>query len=118
MAQPDRRGLFHGEIHPDQEEEGMDRAGARAARVRDAVGRGDQAIDRRAEAFTRPRRRYAAEPWLGRAEVRWPPQEGPRARRRHGTAAVKLSSTRLILETPRLGPRRFCLEAMLRVCVA
>ena len=47
------------------------------ARIRDAVGRGDQAVDRRPEALARPRRRHAAQPRFGRAEVRRPPQEGP-----------------------------------------
>ena len=55
---------------PHQEEEGMDRAGRGAARIRDAVGRGDQAADRRPEAVARPRRRHAAQPRLGRAEGR------------------------------------------------
>ena len=44
---------------PDQEEEGMDRARRRAARIRDAVGRRDQAADRRPEAVARSRRRHA-----------------------------------------------------------
>ncbi len=75
------------------------------------IRRGDQAADRRPQAGPRPRRRHAAEPWLGRAESRHrrPPQEGPRARRRHGASAVELRfGRRLISKTPRLGPRRFC----------
>ena len=40
------------------------------ARIRDAVGRGDQAADRRQQALARPRRRHAAQPRLGRAEGR------------------------------------------------
>ena len=69
------------------------RAGRRAARIRDAVGRRDQAADRRQEAVARPWRRHAAEPRLGRAEGRRhrrQAQEGRRARRRPGAAAAGL----------------------------
>ena len=73
-----------GQADPDQEEEGMDRARRRAARIRDADGRGDQAADRRPEAVARPWRRHAAVARLGRAEGRRirQAQEGPGARRR------------------------------------
>ena len=73
----------------------MDRARRRAARIRDADGRGDQAADRRAEAGPRPRRRHAAIARLGGAQGR-PAQgrqeERRRARRRPGAAAARLSA--------------------------
>ena len=80
---------------PDQEEEGMDRACRRAARIRDAVGRGDQAADCRQEAVratsATTRRR---QPRLGRAEGRRPQgsaRKGRRAGRRAGAAAARLT---------------------------
>ena len=80
---------------PDQEEEGLDRARRRPARIRDADGRGDQAADRRPKAVARSRRRHADQQRLGRAEgrrrQRRPQEEGPGAGRRHGAAADELS---------------------------
>ena len=78
----------------------------RAARIRDAVGRGDQAADRRQEAVARPRRRHAAQPRLGRAEGRRhrrDAQEGRRARRRAGAAAAGLRAGSLPLTERWLG---------------